>query len=224
MNTLIISTERDHNSINFGKSWKELDKLKMNHIHDIIKQYGITETHGRKILKSDLIYGIVLYQKILLGGKQTKIELNIDGACKEFFIETKNNLFLVKKAKIKKMDIKKTDYLELYIIYNDLFDTVTSHTKEFRVEKENCKTRFRTTDCICKDRLKLFDDMELCHKAICFIESLYFYLKIRYLLTLFDNNDDIIKNICFIYFERTLRNVSDIRCNFQIGLSGTYCF
>jgi hypothetical protein len=220
MNTLIISTKRDHDSINFGKNWDELKKLKMNQIQDLIKKYGITEIHDRKILKENLIYGIVIYQKMSQGGKQTKIELNIDGFSKTYFIETKNNLVLVRKAKIKKMDIKNSNNIELYIIYNYLFDGYKSHTKEFYVEKENDKTRFRTSDCICKDRSTLFDDMELCHKAMCFIESLHFYFKIRHLLCLFDNNNDIIKNICFVYFERTLRNVSDIRCHFQAELPG----
>lgn len=212
MTELIISTKRDHD-LNFNKRRKiELNKLKMDQIHNLIKKYGITEIHERKILKAKLIDGIILYEKMSLGGKQTQLEINIDGEIKSYFVETNNNLILVKKMNTKNMGIINTDDTEIYDIYNYLFEPSISHKQIYRVDNKNEKTRFRFNDCICKNKSSILEDVEICHKAICFIDSFYFYLKIKYLSGAFNEINDIIRNICFIYFDRTLQNVSNIRC------------
>jgi hypothetical protein len=44
-----------------------------------------------------------------------------------------------------------------------------------------------------------------------FIESRNFYFKVKNLLDSFNGINDIIRNICFVYFERTLNNISNIK-------------
>src|SRR5436190_11161931 len=94
MSCIVISNKRDcdHNS---HKRKIYLKKLKLNEIHDIIKQYDITEKHELKPYKETLIDGIILYEKMLLGGKQTELIINIDNQNKSFFIHTQNKLVLV---------------------------------------------------------------------------------------------------------------------------------
>lgn len=215
MDYIIISTKRDNNPANFVHNYNDLNKLKMKRIRDIIKKYGIAEIHEERLFKKDLIYGIIQHEGMSVGCKQTELNLNVDGFSKSYFIETKNNL--IKKHKVKKYGVKTVDNLELYYIYNYLFLDWKPLTEELIVESENKndKTRFIITDCICKDRLSLFNDMRRCHKAICFIESLNLFLKIKYLLPSFDNNNDIVTNMCNVYFNISLRNVSNIRCKLQ---------
>ena len=116
-NLIIISTKRDYDAkINGLTRVIKLNRLKITEITEIIKQYGITETHKHELSKMDLIKGIVLYEKMSLGGKQTKLEINIYNKIKTYFIETKNNLILVKK-------INKNN-IYLYNVYNYLSNTV----------------------------------------------------------------------------------------------------
>jgi len=218
MSNIIISTKRDDNLSNFVHTSTDLKKLKMNELRDIIKKYGINEVHERRLLKLDLIFGIIKHEELSAGGKQTELNLNVNGFSKSYFIETKNNLIQIKKHKVKKYGVKTVDNLEFYYIFNYLFIDWESEGQKLIIENENenDKTRFIITDCICKDRLSLFDDMRRCHKAICFIESLNLFLKVKSLLPLFDNNNDIVINICNVYFKISLRNVSNIRCKLQL--------
>ena len=74
--------------------------LKINQINEIIKKYCITEKHEHELSKMNLINGIVLHEKMMFGGKQTKLEINIDNKIKSYYIETKNNMILVKNLNL----------------------------------------------------------------------------------------------------------------------------
>src|SRR5436190_1513459 len=102
----------------------------------------------------------------------------------------------------------------MYYIHNYFFSKGLSNTEAFY--KEDGKTQFGWEGYMCQDNLSLSKDIKRCHKAIIFIESLYFYIKVKYLLSEFNGVNDIIKNICFIYFERSFPKVANIRCKLQI--------
>lgn len=211
MDDIIISNKRDHDSqVDKKNRIKELKELKIDDLKEIIEKYKITKIYEWNPTRTALIDGIILYEKISLGGKQTELKINIDNKIQSYFIKTSHNLILVKKIK------NINDNIDTYGVYRYPFTQNILSTRTILIKKKNNdKTQFRFKDCPCKNLQSLINDLEMCHKAINFIESLYFFLKIRYLLCLFNNNNDIIRNICFIYFERILQNVSNIRCKLQ---------
>ena len=213
MNNIIITENKYHGfKINRSKRLRELNKLKVKELCDLVEHYNIKETYEGKILKSDYINGIILYEEMLLGYKQTEIKIYVDGKHKSYFVETKNNLIMVTKL-ICKGDI------QIYNINNNPlvqrpFSRIIG-AKTYYAEKVNGKIPFGWYGFLPKDILSLSNDIEICSKVIFFLESWYFYLKAKYLLCLFDGINDIIRNICFIYIERTLGNLFNIRCKLQ---------
>ena len=128
--------------------------------------------------------------------------MNINNEKKGYFIETKNNFAIVTRKNI--------NNIQIYDVQKGLFDFNT-YTK-FCYKEENGKDRFGWEGYLGEDNLNLSKDIKRCHKAMTFIESLYFYYKVKYLTFLFNEINDIIRNICLVYFERTLLNIYNIRC------------
>ena len=127
-----------------------------------------------------------------------------------YFVETSHNLVYVIKSNSKKFQN------ETYFANNHFFShTIISCDKMFYEMKPNGKVLMGIEDE--GDKSNLLNDIFLCRKAIFYIELFHFYLKIKYLLVLFDGVNDIIKNISVIYFERALlhKNISNIRCKFE---------
>ena len=216
MTHIMISRRADNQSkIDERIKSIELNKLKMNELRNIIQQYGITETQERKVRKADLINGIISYERTFMKGKQTSISMIIDKRLKEYFVETVNNLLCVSKVD-KEEYITQNLHEERYFINNRFFSQIiTLNHKTFYEAKINGKRiigKIDEEEELYKDELFLLNDIKICRKVIFYIESLHFYLKVKYLLRVFDNNNDIIRNICLVYFERTLCNVSDLRC------------
>jgi hypothetical protein len=77
------------------------------------------------------------------------------------------------------------------------------------------KGRFSHDNRILQKDTNLYNDMKLCRESILFIEFLNLYLKVKYLLCLFDGINDIIRNICYVYFENTISNISDLKYKLQ---------
>ena len=108
------------------------------------------------------------------------------------------------------------DNVQIYSVSNDLY-IQRLHIRElnpriYYVEKVTSKASLGWEGYMRQDRLSLSNDIEICSKAIFFLESWHFYLKVKDLLRLFSYNNDIIHYICFIYFQRTIGNLSNIRC------------
>lgn len=241
MDEIIISAKRDH-SFDERKRERELNKLKLLELQEVMEQYGFLEVYELKLTRAILIYTIILYEKMLLGGKQTEIKVYLDNDFKSYFVETKSNLIMVIKSRI-------IDDLQMYYINNDIFkqEKIDKDCKKYigytlkelrtgRIIKdintiingfikpddmtyhminENNDIPYGFSGCNCGDNTSLVKDIDSCCKAMVFIESLHFFLEVKRLLHLFDNNHDIIRNICLIYFDRTLKNISAIRCKLQ---------
>ena len=208
---IVISETRDHDcQVRTKKRLTELKKLKIYEVEKIIENYGIIKWNvnpGENVTKEHLISGIILHEKMSLGNKQTQLIINIDNQNKSYFIETANKFILVTKKNI--------DNREIYNIRNNL-RSKNSYSEIFYTQKDG-KGQFGWKGFMKADSLSLVKDIKICRKAIIFIESYHFYLKVKCLLHVFNVNgiDDIIRNICFVYFERTLSNVSDIRCRLE---------
>lgn len=199
-----ISQTRDHDCpIRTQKRLTELKKLNFKELEKIIEKYGIIRyrmIYGT-LTKEILIQGIISHEQILLGNKQTKIIINIDNQNKSYFIETISKFLSVTKTTIENE--------EFYNIKNNLCSAIS----EYKILYE--KGRFSFNNHILQKHTNLYNDMKLCRKAMLFIESLHFYFKVKYLSYLFDGINDIITNICFIYFERTITNISNLKCILQ---------
>lgn len=204
---IVISQTRDHDcEIRTKKRLTELKKLSFNELEIIIDQYYIKRYNLKQgnLVKEDLINGIILHEKMLLGNKQTEMIINIDNKAKSYFIETANKFVLVTK--------KNLNNREIYNVKNNLCSTIMY--TEILCEKKEWKAKFLGKTLTKADNLSILKDIKVCRKAIMFVESFHFYLKVRCLLHVFDTNgiDDIIRNICFVYFERTLSDITEIRC------------
>ena len=212
---IIISRTRDHDCPNQTKKrLTELKKLKSYEIDKIIYKYSISKWNmvanfGPSLTGDDYINGIILHEKMLLGGKQTEILINIGNQTKSYFIKTISKFISVTKGNMPHFDRK-----EFYDIKFDLCSS-DSRARVFCEENE----RFSCQKHILQINTNFYKDVEVCHRAIIFIESFYFYLKVKYLLDLFDGVFDIIRNICFVYFEKAplnvSSNVSNLRCKFE---------
>ena len=201
---IIISKTRDHDCpIRTKKRLIELNKLNVNELDKIVQQCGIKKYNLKlgNITKKDLINGIILHEKMLLGDKQTELTIKIDNQNKSYFIKTINKFILVTKKNI--------DYKEFYNIKYNLC-CINSSTEILYDDG-----RFSCKEHILQNLTNLYNDMNICRKAIIFIESYYFYLKVKYLLDKFIGINDIVLNICFVYFKRSLKNISDVNCKFE---------
>ena len=198
---IFISKSRDNDcSIRIKKRLTELNELKVAEINKILEMSGIINPE-KNSTKENSINDIVLHEKMLLGNKKTQIMITIDNKIKTYFVETSNNFNLITRKII--------DNKEIYNVRNNLSYTKT-HT-EIIYEKKD-KEEFRWKGFPNEDNLSLIKDVRLCGKAMMFIDSYHFYLKVKYLSFISNEFHDIIKNICFVYFERTLANISDLRC------------
>ena len=207
MNCLTISFERDER-LNIDREARsaDLDKFKLYELHDIARRYGITETKEHKISKPDLIDGIISYEKTFAKGKQTELLVNIDRQHKSYFIKTTNNLKSVERTSgdVKIYHVHNYFFLQELRLNNEIFygRKIDGNIFEVKNGYKNYLPPYL---------LSLSNDMALCSKAVLFVESLHFYLKVKYLLNLFDGIDDVIYNICIVYLGRTLENISNIQ-------------
>ena len=201
---IMISKTRDHVCpIRTNKRLIELKKLKFDELEKIVQRHDIKKyhlTHTGILTREYLINGIISHENMLLGKKQTEIIID----SKSYFIETISKFILITK--------KNADNKEIYNIKNNLCSP-TSSTEISYSEK----TLFSFCNHILQKSTNWYDDMKICRKAILFIESYHLYLKIKLLLYVFNENEinDIIRNICLIYFERTLLGVYNVRCRFE---------
>lgn len=200
MSDLIIISRKKSNDcpIRTQKRLTELKKLNFKELEKIIDGYGIiTHRLVRGIITKEILIKGIISHEILLENKLTEIIINIDNQNKSYFIKTIRNFVSVTKRYL--------DDNEIYIIN---FNLCSAHSS---MEILYNKGRFSYDNHILNKHANLYNDMELCRKATLFIESLNFYLKVKYLLYAFDGINDIIINICFVYFERTLSNISNIK-------------
>lgn len=195
----IISRTKNHDcSIRTQKRLIELKKLNFKELEKIIDGYGIiTHRLFQGILTKELLTKGIISHEILLGNKQTEIIINIDNQNKSYFIKTISKYISVTKININNK--------ETYMIINNLCSP-NSYTE---ILYENGKFSF--DNHILQKHTNLYNDIKLCRETMLFIESRHFYFKVKYLLYAFNGINDIIKNICFVYFERTLSNISDIK-------------
>ena len=166
---------------------RELNKLEIDDINEILEKYGFIKIHDWSSHKSTLIDGIITYEKMSLGGKQTEIKVKIDNKIKSYFLKTKSGLLLVKKVNIinlknntknnvgdnVKSNVKNNveDNVNTYGVYECPYKSniLSTFTFGFKKQNMNDKTCFRFRNCSCKSLQKLLDDLEICHKAIQFI-------------------------------------------------------
>lgn len=194
---IIISQIKNYDCpIRTNKRLIELKKLNFKELEKIIERYNII-THRLiygTLTRELLIKGIISHE-ILLENKQTEIIINIDNQNKSYFIKTISNFVSVTKR-------------HLAEIYNINFNLCSA---SLSMEILYNKGRFSHDNHILQKDTNLYNDIKLCREVMIFIESLNFYIKVKYLLYAFDGINDIINNICFVYFENTISNISDLK-------------
>lgn len=201
---ITISYTRENNDdITSKKRLTQLKKLKVADINNIISEYNIKLRNinsGVKANKDVLINSIILHEKMLLFGRQTEITYNN----KSYWIQTKNNLISIKKETSIANDIYNVSVNLCSDIPNMevLFDKIKKQLT-FKGNKNNLEIY-----------LSILNDVKLCRKALVFMESLDFCFKIYLYMSIYDENgiNDIKRNICLVYLEKTLRGCKNIRC------------
>lgn len=187
--------------IETNKRLTELNQLNFKELEQIVVRCGIQRYRlnigGGLLTKDHLINGIILYENIYSGNKPTEIIINIDNQNKSYFINTISKFVEITKKTIENK--------EIYNIKNNI--TYPSSSTEISYENQ----RFSFHNHILQKHTNLYNDIKLCREAMLFIESRNFYFKVKNLLDSFKGINDIIRNICFVYFERTLNNISNIK-------------
>jgi len=205
--TIIISEKRDYdNQVWNDKRLIQLTALKVEELNRLLEIYGIIKwniNNRKDSTKENLINAILLYETMSLGGKQTQIMISIDDTYKTYYVQTICNFILVTKRHI--------GYEEIYTIKNNL--SSLNANSEIIYDKG----RFHMKSLNSENVINIYNDIKACRKAILFIESYHFYLKVLYLKYVFNEYEinDIIRNICFVYFERTLVGTLNIKCKLE---------
>jgi len=202
---IIISLLRE-NDFESKSRLNQLKKLKVSDINNIITEHDIklrNINNGFKANKNMLIDAIIIYEKMLLGGRQTKI---IDTKTnKSYWIKTENNLISIKKE-------PNIDHDIYHVIFNYCLDISNMSVK---FEKSTKNYLLKGASKIHVEFYKsIVRDIKSCKKSLIFMESIEFCFKIVLFMSIFNENgiNDIIRNICLVYLERSLYDYKDVRC------------